>query len=1573
MTNARCFFPIVLNAIAACGLCQTASVSTFTQQGAKLYGTGAVSASQQGFSVAISADGNTAIAGGPADNPNGTQGAAWVYTRSNGLWSQQGTKLIPMSDAAPGNAGWSVALSADGNTALIGAPNDNSSQFTGAAFIFTRTNGAWTQQQKLVGRVTQGGAYQGSAVALSGDGMTAVIGGPGDNRGIGAAWVFTLNNGTWAERQKLTVLDNSGIAQVGYSVAISRDGSTIMLGGPTDSTIASNAQGAAWIFTLSNNTWTQQGAKLVARAPFMSEQGVSVALSTDGNTAAIGGPISSGGAWIFTRSNGLWSAQGGQLTGPAGNTQAGNGQAVALSGDGNTLIVGGPGVNDAWVFTRSIVSGTPTWTRRQELTENPPPDGINELTTTWFGYSTAISADGSTIVVGGPRDSSQSTANLGGAWVLAANATSIAATAGTPQAAQLGTTFATNLTAMVYSAPNVPAAGVTVTFTAPSSGPSGTFPGSSVTATAVSDSSGNVQAPSFTANNIAGSYSVTAAAPGISAPTSFSLTNSTVSSVNITLQTSPPGLLVKFDNDAYTPGPITESLAVSSTHTIAAQSPQPGSGTTLNIFQFWSDGQALSHTISVPATDTTYLATFQTPGSLPTGQFQQQGSKLVASGANGAARQGYAVAISADGNTAIVGAPIDSPGAGSTNDNPYGQGAAFVWTRSNGVWSQQKLTTPDAVSDQLFGASVGLSADGNTAIVGGPGDAYYGAAWIFTRSNGVWTQNQKLSISGPAVAIDNLAGASVALSGDGMTALVGAPAYRFNGGGGWIFTRSGNAWTQQAQLNATGLSGQNQVLGYSVSLSNDGNTAILGAPLTTPDGSAVIFSRSGTTWTQQGSPLTTSAGTGSSPGEAVALSGDGSTALLGLPNNQGNPGQALLFTLSSGLWTQQGGLLTAPRSGTPSFLSNYVSLSSTGNLAVVGGPADNAVGVFLRTAGVWSAQPALTPTDPNGTSLFGTSAAISADGSTVIVGGPQDNNYTGAAWIFTVATNSNNSTTTALSASPNPATFGQNVTLTATVSNTSGAAITGTVNFMDGATSLNSANVSNGTANLTLNTLSLGTHSLTAVYSGDANNLASASPGYSLTVNQSGSNSISGHATYNGAALAGVTVTVSGAQTASSVTDVNGFYSIPILAGGGTYVMTATLAGYSFGAPVTLSSVTSSPTVNFTGILGLDFYAVTPCRVADTRVSTMPSGFGPPAFSAREARTYNIRASPCAAGIPANVAAYSLNFTVVPPSGGPAANLTTYPAGTAIPNASTLNYSGTVVANAAIVPDSSGGITVYANYPTQVLFDINGYFAPPAAGGLTFFTVSPCRIADTRVSSFPSGFGQPSFTGGEVRQYNILSGPCSGIPASASAYSLNFTVVPPGSGPPANLTTYPAGPNVPVVSTLNYSNYVVANAGIVPAASSGAIDVTVNYPTNVLFDVNGYFAPPTAGLHFYPVTPCRVADTRVSSFPTGFGPPGFNEGETRSYNIRSSPCGGNIPAGVAAYSLNFTVVPPAGRPAANLTTWPTGTAMPNVSTLNYYGSVVAGAAIVPASSGSINVSVTYPTNVLFDINGYFAQ
>jgi hypothetical protein len=335
-------------------------------------------------------------------------------------------------------------------------------------------------------------------------------------------------------------------------------------------------------------------------------------------------------------------------------------------------------------------------------------------------------------------------------------------------------------------------------------------------------------------------------------------------------------------------------------------------------------------------------------------------------------------------------------------------------------------------------------------------------------------------------------------------------------------------------------------------------------------------------------------------------------------------------------------------------------------------------------------------------------------------------------------------------------------------------------------------------------------------------------------------------------------------------------------------------------------------------------------------------------------------------GISSNAVAYSLNATVVPVQ--VLAFLTLWPSGSPQPFVSTLNSDGRVKANAAIVPAGvNGAVSVYATHATDVILDINGYFVPAAGtSNLSFYPVSPCRVADTRNPTGP--FGGPSMTASQVRSFGIANQAC-GIPSNAQAYSLNMTAVP--SGALAFLTTWPAGQNQPFVSTLNASTgTVTANAAIVPAGVNGAISVYVTHPTDLIIDINGYFAAPgsVGELLFYPVNPCRVSDTRNAVGP--LGGPVMSSMLSRGYPITSSGCG--LPSTAEAYSLNATVVP--GGALAFLTLWPTGQGQPFVSTLNALdGSVVSNAAIVPAGAGgSVSAYVTNITDLILDTNGYFA-
>lgn len=255
----------------------------------------------------------------------------------------------------------------------------------------------------------------------------------------------------------------------------------------------------------------------------------------------------------------------------------------------------------------------------------------------------------------------------------------------------------------------------------------------------------------------------------------------------------------------------------------------------------------------------------------------------------------------------------------------------------------------------------------------------------------------------------------------------------------------------------------------------------------------------------------------------------------------------------------------------------------------------------------------------------------------------------------------------------------------------------------------------------------------------------------------------------------------------------------------------------------------------------LVFYPTTPCRLIDTRPSSgTPAGpFGPPALAAGQTRSLPMRSSSC--NLPANAGAYVLNVTVVPSE--PLDYIAAWPSGQPRPLVSIQNSpQGRVLANAAIVPaGTNGDISLFAPQNTDVVIDMNGYFAPAGQpGGLRFFPVDPCRVADTRTGSgFTGPQGAPILATQTSRLFQV-AGLCN-VATAARALSLNLTVVPPAYL--GFVTLYP-GPQRPLVSTLNaWEAQVAANAAILPADSTGGVNAYVSNATNVILDVNGYFAP----------------------------------------------------------------------------------------------------------------------------------
>jgi hypothetical protein len=427
-------------------------------------GSGGVAAGQ-GTSVSLTADGNTAFVAGSSDR--NSIGAVWTWTRTAGEWRQQGTKLVGSGVQGGSLQGSSVSLSADGSTAIVGGTGDNG--FAGAAWVWIRNAGVWSEQAKLVASDALGDAQQGQSVSLSADGNTAIVGGSADHDYTGAAWVWTRSAGVWSEQAKLVSSDAVGKGWQGLSVSLSADGNTAIVGGPGRHVCRvcsspvdvgdSSSDGAAWIWTRTDGIWTPQ-AKLFAPDAFpFSRQGLVVALSADGKTAIT---VSEYGAWFWTKSAGTWiqqsprvDASGAATLSALGNTAvigvhvwnrsgaswtsentvlsgsdavgaAGQGASVSLSADGNTVVIGGPYDNTIEIPSphrlaspyRYYIGATWVWRRNQGVWK--------QLGSKLFGWgveypmqggAVAISLDGSTILIGGTDDDHGA---VGSSWIFSA-------------------------------------------------------------------------------------------------------------------------------------------------------------------------------------------------------------------------------------------------------------------------------------------------------------------------------------------------------------------------------------------------------------------------------------------------------------------------------------------------------------------------------------------------------------------------------------------------------------------------------------------------------------------------------------------------------------------------------------------------------------------------------------------------------------------------------------------------------------------------------------------------------------------------------------------------------------------------------------------------------------------------------------------------------------------------------------------------------------------------------------------------------------------------------------------------
>lgn len=310
-----------------------------------------------GRAVALSDDGTTALVGAPDGNDN--RGETYVLEREGDDWTRQAI-LQHTADTTPLETnGWSVSLSADGTTALVGIPkyslpddsdDDVGLEAAGAAFVYT-ADSDWSRAARLLALDGNDNDRFGHDVSLSGDGTTAVVGAPQDDGPSGSprggVYVFDRDGGGWSQ-EKVVPDDSDANDHVGWAVSVSGDGETFLAGAFQDEDPNGPSAGSAYVFGRSGDGWEREAKLATDTAVTAASFGVSLSLSADGTTAIVGAPQDEAGgnhrgaAYLYDRDGGEWTQRRKySAVPPEAESSDLLGDAVALSDDGTTAAASG--------------------------------------------------------------------------------------------------------------------------------------------------------------------------------------------------------------------------------------------------------------------------------------------------------------------------------------------------------------------------------------------------------------------------------------------------------------------------------------------------------------------------------------------------------------------------------------------------------------------------------------------------------------------------------------------------------------------------------------------------------------------------------------------------------------------------------------------------------------------------------------------------------------------------------------------------------------------------------------------------------------------------------------------------------------------------------------------------------------------------------------------------------------------------------------------------------------------------------------------------------------------------------
>ncbi|HPO17287.1 MAG TPA: PKD domain-containing protein [Candidatus Hydrogenedentes bacterium] len=819
---------------------------------------------------------------------------------------------------------------------------------------FSYTLGTPLGEAKLMASDGEASDQFGNSVSLSGD--TAVIGVCCEENCRGAAYVFVRSDGIWVEQQKLTASDREDQDHFGTSVSLFGD--TVIIGAPD----ANGSRGASYVFVRAKGSWGEQ-QKLVASDGEANDYfGISAALS--GDTAIVGAAgdnNSTGAVYVFERSGGVWAEQK-TITASDAAVNDYFGTSVAFSSD--TVCIGAAGENNNAGAGYIFVFNEGDWVEQQKLTSS------DSAADDKFGFSVSVS--GETALIGAFAKSSYTGAayvfvRSGGIWseqqkLLASDRQSFdmfgASVSLVEETAVIGVYGKNSVTGAAYRfVRNESLWTQQRKFTASDGATGDTFgisvvhDGDTVLIGAQGDNplgsmSGSVYVyePARSTANVYVNVFPTADAAG-----DVFMTNLSAGTVNLD---------VAANDDLGGPFALAGFTALPEEH-----------GTLVD----WDNG-IFNYTPNIHfAGDTGFEYTVHAGES-----------KMMSS--DGAAGDSFGQAVAIQGDTAVVGAPLNE-----------GLGAAYVVVRNGNVWEeQQKLTASDGAADDRFGCSAAIYGD--TVVVGAFGrddmGLMSGAAYVFTRTDGAWSEQAKLTAANGSIA-DSF-GVSISIYGD--TVLIGASGENVFTGAAYVFVRRGAAWIQQAKLTASDGTG-NDAFGTQVSLYGD--TALIGVPSNAigRTGAAYIFVREGQQW-MESQKLTASDGTVNNGfGGAVAL--EGGMALIGAPKQDSETGAAYVFSCEEDVWSEAQ-KIPALSGMEGSTFGDAVALS--GMDALIGASRDSSLASYAGSVclfscidGIWTHQRKWTASDMYENQGFGCAAAMSG---TLVLAGALDRSKTtvGAAY-----------------------------------------------------------------------------------------------------------------------------------------------------------------------------------------------------------------------------------------------------------------------------------------------------------------------------------------------------------------------------------------------------------------------------------------------------------------------------------------------------------------------------------------------------------------------------------------------